>query len=263
MSVTLLNTYEIGVNQDLSNALAMIDVNRIARDLTMLELDTVPKVSVGSLIESQGSVYIVSGSAFTPTGSAVAGAYLFFDDTVPGFLWSAVAGTYDPTRGGIYNGSDQRQCRFILRSGTEWDMLVSPEAVRLNSQGAFIANQGAGDFLGMREFAFHTDGAFNQTSAQVIAEIDAEYNAHTGLGDLPRDRVFQCAAVLQRTDFTPDKFFYLTHFQIRTGQSPDPRVEGWYPFDAESGDPGQFVMNTNFGNITTIAGASQSLDIWW
>ncbi len=120
MSVTKLNTYEIGVNNDLTNALGMIDVNRVALDLTALELDTVPKVSIGSLIESQGSVYEVTGSLFTPTGSAVAGAYLFFDDTVPGFAWSTTRGTWDATRGGWYDGSDRRQCRLRLMSATEW-----------------------------------------------------------------------------------------------------------------------------------------------
>lgn len=93
------------------------------------------KVSVGSLIESQGSLYVVDTAAFTPTGPPVGGAYLFFDDGVPGFAWSAVAGTFDPTRGGIYDGSDRRQCRFRLRSPTAWDQLLQPESGDVLAEG--------------------------------------------------------------------------------------------------------------------------------
>lgn len=101
------------------------------------------KVSVGSLIESQGSLYVVDTAAFTPTGSPVDGAYLFFDDGVPGFAWSAVAGTFDPTRGGIYDGSDRRQCRFILTSSTTWDRLIVAEAItpRIPAQPFFGSNR--------------------------------------------------------------------------------------------------------------------------
>ena len=77
MAITQQNTYVIGSNNDLTNALNNIDNNRIGTDLTWLENDggTV-KVSVGSLIESQGSLYAVQTTAETPTGTAAAGAYL-------------------------------------------------------------------------------------------------------------------------------------------------------------------------------------------
>jgi hypothetical protein len=68
----------------------------------------------------------VATAAETPTGTAQDGAYLFFDDSIPGFVWSNTAGTYDPTRGGIYDGSDRRQCRFRLSSATTYDVLVTP-----------------------------------------------------------------------------------------------------------------------------------------
>jgi hypothetical protein len=127
MAITQKNEYVIGSNNDLSNALLNIDLNRLGGDLTYLENDGgTLKVSVGSLIESQGSIYQVATAAETPTGTAQDGAYLFFDDSVPGFVWSNTAGTYDPTRGGIYDGSDRRQCRFRLSSATTYDVLVTP-----------------------------------------------------------------------------------------------------------------------------------------
>jgi hypothetical protein len=127
MAITQKNEYVIGSNNDLSNALLNIDLNRLGGDLTYLENDGgTLKVSVGSLIESQGSIYQVATPAETPTGTAQDGAYLFFDDSIPGFVWSNTAGTYDPTRGGIYDGSDRRQCRFRLSSATTYDVLVTP-----------------------------------------------------------------------------------------------------------------------------------------
>lgn len=121
MAVTKQNTYVIGSNNDLSNALAMIDENRIGLDLTWLENDGgTLKVSVGSLIEAEGSLYLVETAAETPTGTPNAGDYLFFDPSVPGFVWSATRGTYDPTRGGRYDGSDRRQCRLRLTGATSF-----------------------------------------------------------------------------------------------------------------------------------------------
>ena len=81
------------------------------------------QVAVGSLIEAQGSLYSVVTDPFTPTGTAQNGAYLFFDDSVPGYAWSTIAGTYDPTRGGIYDPGNRRQCRFLLRSATRFVQL--------------------------------------------------------------------------------------------------------------------------------------------
>jgi len=70
MAVTQLNTYEAGVSADLTNALNNIDYNRIGDDLTWLELDgSTVKVSIGSLIEANGSLYTVDTAAETPTGA--------------------------------------------------------------------------------------------------------------------------------------------------------------------------------------------------
>ena len=144
MAVTKTNDYSIATNADLGNVLNNVDLNRIGTDLTFLELDgSTVKVSVGSIIESQGSLYKVDTSAVTPTGTATAGAYLFFDDSVPGFVWSSTAGTYDAARGGIYNPSDQRQCKFRLISSNEWVVLLEDKSIsegtrNQDSSGGFL-----------------------------------------------------------------------------------------------------------------------------
>ena len=92
-------------------------------DLTYVELDGgVVKVSIGSRIEANGSIFTVS-ALMTPSGSAVAGAYLFYEPSGSTFAWSTTPGTYDPTKGGFYNVGGQRQCRFRLRSSTTWEVL--------------------------------------------------------------------------------------------------------------------------------------------
>lgn len=136
MAVTKTNDYNIATNADLGNVLNNVDLNRIGADLTALELDgSTVKVSVGSIIESQGSLYKVDTAAETPTGTASAGAYLFFDDSVPGFVWSATPGTYDPARGGVYDASDRRQCKwqyFDQRS-----VLISDAIKQLSPSGRY------------------------------------------------------------------------------------------------------------------------------
>ena len=146
MAIDKKNEYVIGSNQDLSNALLNIDLNRVSGDLTYLEDDAgTLKVSIGSLIEANGSIYAVSGSAETPTGTAEDGAYLFFDPSGPSFAWSTTPGTYDATLGGIYDASDRRQCRFRLKSATTWDVLLVPESPDLAIEGDLTVEGTVGD----------------------------------------------------------------------------------------------------------------------
>jgi hypothetical protein len=151
MAVAQKNTYVIGSNNDLTNALGMIDVNRIGLDLTYLEDDAgTIKVSVGSLIESQGSVYAVETAAETPNGAPPSdGDYLFFDDTLEQFVWSSLAGTYDPTRGGVYDASDRRQCRYRMKSATEWDLIIDRSAIGPTRFLDSIFDQNGHEVVGM------------------------------------------------------------------------------------------------------------------
>jgi hypothetical protein len=104
----------------------MLEAQRIGFDATMLENDggTV-KVSVGSVVEIAGALYVVDTAAETPTGTPADGEYLYFTGT--GFVWSSTAGSYDAELGAIYNGANRR-CRFRLSGATTWDQLVAPEA---------------------------------------------------------------------------------------------------------------------------------------
>lgn len=94
-------------------------------------------MSIGSLIEAQGSLYVVDTAAETPAGAAGAGTFLYFEEAIPRFVWSSAVGTFDPTRGGIYDVSDRRQCRFKLRSATTWEQLIVAEAADAEVVGNF------------------------------------------------------------------------------------------------------------------------------
>jgi hypothetical protein len=191
MAVTKANEYQIGVNNDIGNLANNVDLNRIGADLTALELDggTV-KVSVGSIIESQGSLYKVDTAAVTPTGTATAGAYLFFDDSVPGFVWSSTAGTYDPARGGIYDASARRQCRFYLTSSTEWLRVVADDGNDIRHEGALTV-EGAFVADGLtKKIVDIGDWNMNATSNVIIAHGISDFTGIRSVNVLIRDDSF-------------------------------------------------------------------------
>jgi hypothetical protein len=102
----------------------------VGTDRTFLENDggTV-KVSIGSVVEADGTVYEVTGTAEIPSGTPADGAYLFFDPNTGLYTWSAVAGTADPAKGGLYDGSGRRQCRWRLTSATTWKEVLGDDVV--------------------------------------------------------------------------------------------------------------------------------------
>lgn len=103
-----------------------IEERQIGLDRTALEFVVAAnetRVSAGSLIEADGTFYTVAGSGETPSGVAQRGAYLFFDPADSSFLWSSTPGEYDPMRGGVYDSSGRRQCRWQLTSTSTWIML--------------------------------------------------------------------------------------------------------------------------------------------
>lgn len=106
----------------------------LGKDLTWIVNDSgTLKVEIGSIVEYGGSLFEVITGRETPSGTAQDGAYLFFDGSA--FKWSNTAGDYDAALGGIYNGSDERECRFRLKSATTWDMLVMPESPDVAFEG--------------------------------------------------------------------------------------------------------------------------------
>lgn len=141
----------------------------IGTDRTFLENDggTV-KVSVGSLIEANGTLYTVTGSAVTPSGTAADNAYLFFDPSGGTYTWSAVPGTVDVVKGAIYDGSGRRQCRWRLTSATTWSQIIAPE-----SESVTIAGEGFRKRLIMRGLSslqevlipFSSDGGWSSSVA--------------------------------------------------------------------------------------------------
>ncbi len=99
-------------------------------DRTVLEDDSgVFKVSLGSVVEADGTLYTVAGSAATPSGTQAPGVFLFFDPSSGLYTWSATAGTFNAAKGGIYDGSDRRQCHYYLSDATfdtpdeRWNLL--------------------------------------------------------------------------------------------------------------------------------------------
>jgi len=249
MGITQKDTYVIGSNADLSNALLNIDLNRIGGDLTYLENDGgTLKVSIGSLIESEGSIYAVDTAAETPTGSAVDGAYLFFDASVPGFVWSSTAGTYDATRGGLYDGSDRRQCRFRLKSSTTWDVLLFPESPDVAIEGNLTVDSDIfGDTIGshvgtteglhvgpteglhvgtteglhvgttegLHVYSFRYDSgnpaADPKTNAEIVTGMDTAYGA-----TIPRDTIISCGGGVT-ANLTEPRYTNIFAFEITGG----------------------------------------------
>ena len=249
MGITQKDTYVIGSNADLSNALLNIDLNRIGGDLTYLENDGgTLKVSIGSLIESEGSIYAVDTAAETPTGSAVDGAYLFFDASVPGFVWSSTAGTYDATRGGLYDGSDRRQCRFRLKSSTTWDVLLFPESPDVAIEGNLTVDSDIfGDTIGshvgpteglhvgpteglhvgpteglhvgttegLHVYSFRYDSgnpaSYPKTNAEIVTGMDTAYGA-----TIPRDTIISCVGAVT-ANLTEPRYTNIFAFEITGG----------------------------------------------
>lgn len=152
MGLTKQNTYVVGSNNDLSNALAMIDLNRVGLDLVYMEDDAgTPKVSIGSLIEANGSVWAVTGAAEEPSGTVTTGAILYFDPAIPEFRWVTAYGDYDPTRGGIYDGTGRRECNWCLTRDTAPIVampLMNTLAQTVNGfGGGLVSDAGMGKFV--------------------------------------------------------------------------------------------------------------------
>jgi hypothetical protein len=115
MAIEQANTYEIGVNNDLTNALAMIDANRVGIDLVSVEYSA-PNflIKVGSLIEANGSLWKVTGSDVSLTA---ADGNLVFDDSVPEFkIDNTNTPVYDPAKGGYYVNGTERVSKWELTS---------------------------------------------------------------------------------------------------------------------------------------------------
>ncbi len=162
-------------------------------DLTFLTLDTVPKVTAGSRIEANGIMHTVA-TIQTPTGSAVDGAYLFFDSSTLSFLWSITAGTYD--KNGLYNVSDQRQCRFRLKSATTWDMLLLPEADALRIEGTVTDFEATGNVIVGGTIEVGGDSIIDGTLQFDSRTLESAATNLAMLSDPTEDNVFELLSPL-------------------------------------------------------------------
>jgi hypothetical protein len=128
MAITKQNTYEIGVNNDISNLSVNVDRNRLGEDKIILEVSGSDLlIKVGSLIEANGSLWAVDTSDISIT---LADGYLVFDDAVPEFkIIDAETAELDPTRAGFY-----RPAPNDTEKVTRWDISGTDLILNVNRQ---------------------------------------------------------------------------------------------------------------------------------
>ena len=107
------NTYEVGVNNDLTNVVANVDINRVGLDKTVVEYSA-PNfiIKAGSLIEANGNVYSVTSDE----SITAADGNLCFNESTGFFIDNVETPVYDPAKGGYYINATDRVTRFYLTS---------------------------------------------------------------------------------------------------------------------------------------------------
>ena len=124
MPATKKNTYEIGVNNDISNLANNVDYNRLGEDKVIIEVSG-PNLLIknGSIIEANGALWVVDSGDLSIT---LADGYLVFDDSTGNFsIVNSETAELDPDRAGYYRPSPndtQRVTRWDI-SGT--DLIVN------------------------------------------------------------------------------------------------------------------------------------------
>lgn len=120
MAIVKKNTYVAGSNNDLTNVVLNIDLQRLGMDLTNVTYSA-PNflIKAGSLIEANGSLYAVEGSDISVTAST---GVLIFDSATLLFSISASAYAYDATKAGEYitGQPTKRVCRWNLSSNGDF-----------------------------------------------------------------------------------------------------------------------------------------------
>jgi hypothetical protein len=108
------NTYEVGVNNDLSNVVANVDINRVGLDKTVVEYSA-PNfiIKAGSLIEANGNVYSVTSDE----SITAADGNLCFNESTGFFIDNVETPVYDPVRTGYYISNDRVTKHIVFSSG--------------------------------------------------------------------------------------------------------------------------------------------------
>jgi hypothetical protein len=169
MAIEKKNTYVPGSNQDLTNAVANIDINRTGEDLVSVEYSA-PNflIKVGSLIEANGNMYAVTTADESIT--AADGNLIFNEST--GFAINNVdTPVYDPAKGGYYVNGTERVTKF-----------------RLNSDGTFYEKNATSKpgTNSLTNVVYHFRSTSGQTaSSNVHSFLDNIWDIHNLPDDVP------------------------------------------------------------------------------
>jgi len=88
--------------------------------LTNYNLDTAPEVKAGAVFDNNGAIFLTD-SDITPNGysgvSSSAFFYLYFDESAPQMLYSAITPIWSDPKQGWYNGNDRAFYKLYKDSG--------------------------------------------------------------------------------------------------------------------------------------------------
>jgi hypothetical protein len=146
MAITKQNTYEIGVNNDVSNLADNVTLNRLGTDKTFCEISGGNLlIKVGSLIEANGELWAVDTSDISIT---LADGYLVFDDATPEFkIVNSETAELDPDRVGFYRPSPNDTEKV-----TRWGILNS-ELFLSVERGELVPEDGITRFSGFLDIS--------------------------------------------------------------------------------------------------------------
>jgi len=116
MSVVKVNTYEIGVNNDLTNVVQNVDANRLGTDLSHIVWSgSAFVVKTGSIVEANGSLYVVQADI----GIGNSTGFLTFNSATLAFsiVDTSRTGKYDAGKSGYYNSATVRILKWRTTAG--------------------------------------------------------------------------------------------------------------------------------------------------
>lgn len=148
MAITKLNTYEVGVNADLSNALNNIDYNRIGIDTTTIKYAAFPAsgifIAKGFLLECGGNLYTSSSDVVI---SSISQKYIAFDPVSLTFSGETAIGVFDSSKNGYYIGA-KRVIRWSKGSSRRTQIYGMDSGIAVDQTGGLIigtAENGGGE----------------------------------------------------------------------------------------------------------------------
>jgi hypothetical protein len=114
MAVVKQNTFQPGVNNDVTNVCVNVDLNRIGTDLSQVVWSGTQYVlKAGTLVEANGSLY--ANDADINLGNT--SGDLDFNSSTLAFSIGTGAATYNPAKGGLYVSANVRRLKWGMVSG--------------------------------------------------------------------------------------------------------------------------------------------------